>query len=222
MSNQPTDLDQHSDEHRQRIKHSIEKAEKYSKRKAGKHKAEMALIQRALPLLVNVETILDAPCGVGRATLMLARAGYSVTGIDLGEGALELARKTIAQAQVAAVIEKQDLLELDYTDGQFDAVLCFRLIHHLPTPRHRQVIIAELCRVAGRYVLISYLSPWSPTSAQRLISAKMGGRPSVQYTTPLKEVAAHFQQCGFKLVKDFACCRLVHSLHLALFERETP
>jgi 2-polyprenyl-3-methyl-5-hydroxy-6-metoxy-1,4-benzoquinol methylase len=212
---------QRSDEHRQRIKHTIEKAEKYQKRKEGKHQAEMALIHRALPLLKEVRTILDAPCGVGRATVMLAKEGYEVTGIDLGEGALELARKAVAAANVKAVIEKQDLVKLDYADDQFDAVLCFRLIHHLPTPQHREEIIAELCRVAKRYVLISYLSPLSLTSVKRKLKTRLGIRQTVQHVTPLAELQGYCKQQGYRLSKDLAQSLLVHSLHLALFERNT-
>ena len=209
-----------TDEHRQRIKHTIEKAEKYQHRKAGKHRAEMALIRRTLPLLTGVKTILDAPCGVGRASIMLAKAGYTVTGIDLGEGALELARKTAGDEQVSVTIEKQDLVKLDYVDRQFDAVLCFRLIHHLPTPKHRDEIIAELCRVARECVLISYLSPWSLTSAKRMLKKKLGLRQSVQNVTSLTEIEGYFKNQVYDLVKDFAQRHLVRSLHLAVFRRK--
>lgn len=209
-----------ADEHRQRIKHTIDKAEKYRKRKTRKHKAEMDLIQRVLPQLKEVRTILDAPCGVGRATVMLARAGYAVTGIDLGDGALQLARQAVEEAQIDAVIEKQDMVALDYADGQFDAVLCFRLIHHLPTPHHRREIIAELCRVADRYVLISYLSPWSYTSTNRWLKKKLGGKPDVQHVTSLREISGYFSEQGFVLVSDLAQTPFIHSLHLALFARK--
>lgn len=212
-------MTQSSEDHRQRIKHSIEKAEKYQHRKAGKHKAEMELIRRSLPLLTGVKTILDAPCGVGRATIMLAQAGYTVTGIDLGEGALELASKSAREANVTATIEKQDLVKLDYADRQFDAVLCFRLIHHLPTPKHRDEIIAELCRVARDYVAISYLSPWSLTSVRRKIKAKLGIRQTPQHVTSLTEIQGYFRNHGFDLVKDLAQRHLVRSLHLAVFRR---
>jgi 2-polyprenyl-3-methyl-5-hydroxy-6-metoxy-1,4-benzoquinol methylase len=210
-----------ADDHRHRIKHTIERAEKYQHRKESKHRAEMALIRRALPSLTGVRTILDAPCGVGRATILLAREGYKVSAIDLGEGALQYAREAVKQANVEAAIEKEDLVKLSYADRQFDAVLCFRLIHHLPTPQHREEIIGELCRVAKHHVLISYLSPWSYTSQMRLLKQRMGGRKSVQHITPLSELITYFNHSGYSLTKDFAQMPLVHSLHLALFTRET-
>jgi hypothetical protein len=70
-------------------------------------------------------------------------------------------------------------------------------------------------------VLISYLSPWSYTSAQRLLKKRLGIKYSVQNITPLAEIHGYFKRHGFSLVKDFAQARFVHSLHLAVFRRDT-
>src|SRR4030095_1586808 len=42
-----------------------------------------AAIQKALPLAVGVKTVVDLPCGTGRFTGHLARAGYTVVGSDI-------------------------------------------------------------------------------------------------------------------------------------------
>ena len=206
--------------HRRRIKSSTEKAEKYRHRRSGKHHAEMALIRRAMAHVSDVETILDVPCGVGRAAIQLARMGFAATGADLGDGAVSLARMEVAAAQVPVVIDQEDLVRTSYRSRQFDAVLCFRFFHHLPTPAFREEIARELCRVSGKYVLISYLSPWSPTSLKRWLRRSLGvGRPSVQQVTPLAELQAYFAAHGFSLVRDLAQTPLLHSLHLAVFRR---
>lgn len=208
--------------HRLRIKHSFEQAEKYHQRKKSKHIAEMTLISRALQSLNPApHSFLDAPCGVGRATVFLAERGYQTTGIDLGNGAIQSARQQIDQSSATATIEKADLVDLPYRNNQFDAVLCFRLIHHLPTSAHRQQIIAELCRVSGRYVLISYLSPWSFTSAKRFLRQKLTGKKSLQHITPRSEINNYFASQGFSRLIDFAQMPLLHSLHLAVFTRQT-
>ncbi|WP_316347805.1 class I SAM-dependent methyltransferase [Desulfuromonas acetoxidans] len=210
-------------DHRQRIKHSLDKAEKYSSRKLHKHAAEMALISRAVDHLSPLpRTWLDAPCGVGRATILLAHRGLDVTGVDLGEGALHVAQQAVERQDLNARIEKADLLDLPYSDQQFDGLLCFRLIHHLPTPQHRREIIDELCRVTKDTVLISYLSPWSPTSVKRALRCRLTGRKSVQNITPMSELKKHFSANGFTLINDLAQLPLVHSLHLAVFKRHSP
>ena len=162
-------------DYRQRIKHSSERAEKYQHRRMRKHQAEMQLIERALQALPPLHSVLDAPCGVGRASMLLAARGYAVTGVDLGEGALLAARSAVAEADADVIIERADLEQLPYADVGFDACLCFRFIHHLPTDALRQRIIAELCRVSRKYVLISYLSPVSVTSLRRSMAEQFRG-----------------------------------------------
>jgi SAM-dependent methyltransferase len=214
------------DEHRSRIKHSLQQAEKYSHRNQEKHRAEMALIDRAMSYVRRIEqntgdfTILDAPCGVGRATIFLAQQGYATTGVDLGAGAIRVAREQVELNSVKATIDKADLLGLPYANHCFDITLCFRFIHHLPTPLHRQEIIAELCRVTHRYLLISYLGPWSVTSIKRKISKVISGTESVQHCNSLAELEGYFATQGFVLAKDFAQTPFIHSLHLAVFVRK--
>jgi len=40
--------------------------------------------------------VLDVPCGTGRLACRLAEAGYDVTGIDLSDAMLDIARKNVA------------------------------------------------------------------------------------------------------------------------------
>jgi hypothetical protein len=51
------------------------------------------------------------------------------------------------------------------------------------------------------------------------VRVALGGRTSAKHSTPLSEVREYFAQAGFGLVKDFAQMPLVHTLHLAVFER---
>lgn len=210
--------------HRKRIKHSSTAAEKYCYRNLKKHTAEMELIDRGLSFIDHTNrcdskpfSILDAPCGVGRATIHLARKGFSATGIDLGEGAIKIAREQVTLSTMGINIDRGDLLNTPYLNDQFDAILCFRFFHHLPTPKHRQQIIAELCRVSQKYVLISYLSPWSPTSIKRQVKDYLTGKSSYQHRTSLRELQSYFATQNYELVKDVAQTPFIHSLHLAIF-----
>jgi hypothetical protein len=54
---------------------------------------------------------------------------------------------------------------------------------------------------------------------KRRLRAAVGGKKSDKHTTPLREVEGYFAAAGFGLVRDFAQLRLIHTLHLALFER---
>lgn len=203
-----------------RVKSSSDKAEAYTQRRVKKHAAEMALVERALDDLSPVETFLDAPCGVGRVTILLEQRGYRAMGVDLGDAALALAKREIEGLGLGAGVQKADLEALPFADRAFDGLICFRFFHHLPSPGIRARIVAELCRVSAKYVLISYLSPFSVTSIKRDLRMRLSGRASVQHATSLREVSGYLEANGFRLVRDYPLRQFAHTLHLAVFERK--
>lgn len=207
------------DDFRFRVKHSRKEAEDYTRRPVSKHEGEMRMIRRALPLLSDCKTFLDAPCGAARATILLAQEGYEVTAIDLGEGAIAVSREQAAKAGVKARFEQADVQHMPFADRQFDAVLCFRLYHHFPQEPLRVRVINELCRVSRRYVLMSYLSPYAYTSIRRSIEQGLGIKKTKQHATSLRSICDKFGRNHFRLVADIPRRRFVHTLHLAVFER---
>jgi cyclopropane fatty-acyl-phospholipid synthase-like methyltransferase len=205
--------------YRGRTKYDEATARRYQVRKAGKHRAELRLVDRAFARIPTVHRVLDVPCGGGRVALHLAQKGYGVTCADLSEAMRTIARGNLEQAGVAGAVDAQDVERLTYPDRAFDTVVSFRLFHHFPTAEIRGRVVRELCRVAGQYVALSYFSPASVTSVKRKLRGVLGGRSSQKYATTLAEVAGYFEAAGFRLVQDFAQLPLVHTLHLALFER---
>jgi 2-polyprenyl-3-methyl-5-hydroxy-6-metoxy-1,4-benzoquinol methylase len=185
-----------------------------------KHRAEMRLVDRALAFVARDARVLDVPCGYGRVMEHLHARGYRVSGADLSEPMLELARANLAACGWSGSLERQDLLALGYPDRAFDALICFRVFHHLPDVETRRAAVAELCRVASRHVLLSYISPDSFTSRFASLRAAMGGQAPSRHATALGELQGYFERCGFRLVRDLARLRLVHSLHLSVWERK--
>jgi ubiquinone/menaquinone biosynthesis C-methylase UbiE len=205
--------------YRGRTKYDQRTAEKYQIRKESKHLAEMRLVDRAFAQIPKTHTVLDVPCGGGRVSVHLARQGYPVSSADLSDAMLAIARETLAQQGFKTSVEKQDIERLTYADRSFDTIISFRLFHHFPGPEIRQRAVTELCRVAKQYVALSYFSPASVTSVHRKLRAAFGGRRSDKHPTPLSEVQGYFNKAGFRLVQNYARMPLVHTLHLALFER---
>jgi SAM-dependent methyltransferase len=66
--------------------------------------------------------ILDLCCGQGRHAIELARRGFRVTGFDLSEYLLCLARDCADKAEVACEFVRGDMREIPW-DSEFDAVL---------------------------------------------------------------------------------------------------
>lgn len=205
--------------YRGRIKYTAQTAQAYQKVDARKHASEMRLIDRAFALIPAGASVLDAPCGGGRVALHLAQRGFRVAAADLSDAMVAIAKETMSQQHIACAVEKQDVEGFTYSDRGFDAVVCFRLFHHFPNPVIRERVVKELCRVAGRFVVLSYFSPLSVTSVKRSIGKALGGKTPQKHATSLREITGYFAQHGFRLVKNFARSPILHTLHVAVFER---
>lgn len=202
-----------------RVKYDERKARQYQMVKAAKHLAEMRMVDRVFALIPPNHRVLDVPCGGGRVTIHLAKSGFNVTAADLSESMIRIARENVLAAKLDCVVGRQDIEKLALADKSFDTVISFRLFHHFPTPEIRQCAVMELCRAARKYVVLSYFSPRSITSLKRKLRQAFGGKKSQKFSTPLFEVEGYFQKAGFQLVRDFAQLPLIHTMHLALFER---
>lgn len=205
--------------YRGRTKYTEKTARQYQERQPAKHRAEMRLVDRAFALVPKAHRVLDVPCGGGRVTIHLAQQGYQVSSADLSEAMLAIAEENIRKTGLACPVERQDVERFTYPDRRFDTVISFRLFHHFPSPDIRQRAVIELCRVARKFVVLSYFSPVSVTSVKRRLRVVLGGRKSEKHPTSLAEVESYFARAGFRLMKDFAQLPLIHTLHLAVFER---
>jgi len=198
-----------------------EQARRYQEsKKPRKHRAEMQLVERALAFVPRDARVLDVPCGYGRVMQHLHTRGYRVSGADLSEPMLELARANLSASGWSGALERRDLLALGYPERSFDALICFRVFHHLPDRETRQAAVSELCRVAAGQVLLSYISPDSFSSRLASLRAALRLKPPGRHATALVELQGYFGRCGFQLVRDLARLHLVHSLHLSVWERK--
>lgn len=82
--------------------------------------------------LVKDKYVLDAGCGTGWGSNLMARAGAaSVTGMDLDARAIDYARAEYGEALELRV---GDICSLDLPDATFDMVVCFEAIEHVDDP----------------------------------------------------------------------------------------
>ncbi|HWM09733.1 MAG TPA: class I SAM-dependent methyltransferase [Solirubrobacteraceae bacterium] len=66
--------------------------------------------------------LLDVPCGFGRHSIPLARAGYRTVGVDRSQALLDEARSR-AGGDAAPELVRADYRELPFADASFDAAL---------------------------------------------------------------------------------------------------
>lgn len=97
-------------------------------------------------------TVLDVGGGHAQLTPMLLDAGFDVTVIGSGPGADRQLAPFLARG---VRYQSADLLALPCAERSYDAVLSFRLLPHVTAWR---ALIAGLCRVARRAVVVDYPS----------------------------------------------------------------
>jgi ubiquinone/menaquinone biosynthesis C-methylase UbiE len=69
--------------------------------------------------------ILDLGCGTGRNAFYLAHNGFKVTACDISETGIIIAKKKAEELGFNDIdFDIEDMFDLNYPDGTFDAVLC--------------------------------------------------------------------------------------------------
>lgn len=102
--------------------------------------------------LVEGKDVLDAACGEGYGTAMLAARAAAVTGVDLSAEAVAHARSRYRADGLS--FEQADCLDLPFADDSFDCVVSFETLEHL---EDQEGLLREFRRVLrpGGWLLIS-------------------------------------------------------------------
>jgi SAM-dependent methyltransferase len=93
--------------------------------------------------------LLEIGPGTGKATIELARRGYSVTGVELSPELAEIARRNVPGAE----IEVGDFETWEPREAGYDAILAFAAFHWI-APELRYAKPARLLRPGGTLAVI--------------------------------------------------------------------
>lgn len=79
--------------------------------------------------------VVDIGCGGGILTEALAAKGADVTGIDMGEAPLEVARLHLLESELDAEYRQCTAEALaEEQPGRYDVVTCLEMLEHVPSP----------------------------------------------------------------------------------------
>ena len=113
-------------------------------------------INRIAPL--SGKTVLDAGCGGGILAEGMAALGAQVTGIDLGDKALQVARLHLLESGLQVDYRKIAVENLAAEQPEhYDVVTCMELLEHVPDPGSTVRACAQLVRPGG-HVFFSTLN----------------------------------------------------------------
>lgn len=109
----------------------------------------LAWIEAIAPL--NGQRVLDVGCGGGILSEAMARCGAQVTGIDLAEKSLSVARLHALESAVDVNYQAIAVETLAEQQGQhYDVVTCMEMLEHVPDPASVIQACARLTKPGGK------------------------------------------------------------------------
>lgn len=94
--------------------------------------------------------VIDVGCGGGILSEAMAHRGATVTGIDLGEAPLSVARLHQQESGAEVVYRQASAEEMAHEHpGEFDVVTCLEMLEHVPDPAAVVRACATLVRPGG-------------------------------------------------------------------------
>jgi len=148
------------------------------------------------------KTVLDVGCGGGILAESMAAAGAMVTGIDLSDRALQVARLHSLDSGVAVdyhLVSAEDFAARH--PGTFDVVTCMEMLEHVPDP----AAIVRACAVLlkpGGWLFLSTLNRnlksflHAIVGAEYLLRLLPRGTHSYEYFIRPSELAAQVRAVG--------------------------
>jgi 2-polyprenyl-3-methyl-5-hydroxy-6-metoxy-1,4-benzoquinol methylase len=117
-------------------------------------------------------TVLDIGCGTGSLSVVLARLGHKVTGVDFSPSMISLARMKAEALNCHIEFHTMDAASPVLPKEHFDTIVCRHLLWALPEPKRVLLRWAELLKGRGRLILVEgYWATGAGLHAQQIMDA---------------------------------------------------
>jgi len=88
----------------------------------------------------KVERVLDLGCGNGRHAIYFAREGFTASGIDISETAVEWAKQWAAREGFDVDFRVGEISKLPYESETFDVIVSHGVLDHVPMEQARKAM----------------------------------------------------------------------------------
>ncbi len=135
-------------------------ADYYTHRNLNKFNNEL---EKFISLLSDNAHVLDVGCGAGIPTAkFLVKKGIKVTGIDVSDTMLNLARKNVPNAEFI----KMDMNELEFNENTFEGIISVFALFHVPKENHFNIFkkFFEILKPGGILLINTGVSESEGTS----------------------------------------------------------
>ena len=168
---------------------------------------EKRCLVQALDQVAPGSAVLDLPCGTGRLTRLLVKAGMDVTGADGSLHMIELAKKNWqalrtnrSELDRDVCFEVRDVMKTGYANREFDAVFCNRLFHHFHESMTRIAALTELRRISRGPVVVSFFNSFALDAVKfRLKHLLRGTVPTDRIPISLRTFADDVRTAGLEI-----------------------
>jgi 2-polyprenyl-3-methyl-5-hydroxy-6-metoxy-1,4-benzoquinol methylase len=141
--------------------------------------------------------VLDIGIGEGQSSVLLARAGAQVTGIEVSMVGLEHAGELARRCGVKIDFRQMPGENLHFGGGGFDAILCMSAYHHMDLERAAREF-ARVLRPGGRVVMVEPLATnppaWLYRRVGRFLSREATSEETPLHVRDLKFLRRYFRQ----------------------------
>jgi 2-polyprenyl-3-methyl-5-hydroxy-6-metoxy-1,4-benzoquinol methylase len=103
---------------------------------------------------IKAKKILDLGCGTGWFSVILAKRGAIVDGIDISETAIDIAKRRaiVNGVELATNFQPMSFYDLEYPDGHFDAIIGLAALHHARDKDRLRDSLFRVLKPGGRII----------------------------------------------------------------------
>ncbi len=155
----------------QEVMDTAEAAEAYDAMAHGE--VDNAFVERVLALGAKDGHFLDVGTGPAQIPILLAQRcpDIRITAIDLSEEMLNIAKRHVAAAELAAriTLEHVDAKALPYPDNTFDGLISNSIVHHIHDSLRALQEMSRVVKPGGLVLIRDLVRPETPEEAQAFV-----------------------------------------------------